>query len=211
MSGIVDEKVEKYISSLDGTADGVRSKMEEIARGNGFPIVGPQVGRLLSILARGINARRILELGSGYGYSALWFARGMQNGGSISCTDLSEDNRDLALGFFREAGVQKSISFHLGDALAFARAQSGPFDIVFNDIDKKDYPQSISVALPLLRIGGLFITDNVLWSGKVASKSRADEETQAIRQFNEMVCRQDDLETVILPVRDGVAVCQKVR
>ena len=218
MAGIVDAKVEEYISSLDGTvdavrskADAVRSKMEEIARGNGFPIVGPQVGRLLSILARSVNARRVLELGSGYGYSALWFAGGMQNGGSIRCTDLSEENRGLALGFFREAGLEKSLSFHVGDALAFARTQSGPFDIVFNDIDKKDYPQSISVALPLLRVGGLFITDNVLWSGKVASRGRTDAATEAIRQFNETVCRRDDLETVILPVRDGVAVCQKVR
>ncbi len=211
MSGIVDAKVESYISSLDGSADAVRARMEEIARGNGFPIVGPQVGRLLSILARSIGARRILELGSGYGYSALWFARGMPSGGSILCTDLSEENRDLALGFFREAGLEKSLSFHVGDALAFARTQSGPFDVVFNDIDKKDYPQSISVALPLLRVGGLFITDNVLWSGKVASKGRRDEATEAIHQFNQIVCRRDDLETVVLPVRDGVAVCQKVR
>jgi caffeoyl-CoA O-methyltransferase len=211
MSGIVDAKVEKYLSSLDGRQDSVRRKMEEIAEGNGFPIVGPQVGRLLSILARSVNARRILELGSGYGYSALWFARGMQDGGSIACTDLSTENRDLALGFFREAGIEKSTSFHVGDALAFARAQTGPFDVVFNDIDKQDYPQSISVALRLLRVGGLFITDNVLWSGKVADTGARDADTAAIRQFNQMVCSRDDLETVILPLRDGVAVCQKVR
>jgi len=185
MSGIVDAKVEKYISSLDGKQDSVRRQMEEIARGNGFPIVGPQVGRLLSILARSVNARRILELGSGYGYSALWFARGMQEGGSIDCTDLSTENRDLALRFFREAGIEKFVTFHVGDALEVARAQTGPFDVVFNDI--------------------------VLWSGKVADQRKADQDTAAIRQFNQMVCSRDDLETVILPLRDGVAVCQKVR
>ncbi|HTP57760.1 MAG TPA: O-methyltransferase [Spirochaetia bacterium] len=211
MSGIVDAKVEKYISSLDGKQDSVRRQMEEIARGNGFPIVGPQVGRLLSILARSVNARRILELGSGYGYSALWFARGMQEGGSIDCTDLSTENRDLALRFFREAGIEKFVTFHVGDALEVARAQTGPFDVVFNDIDKPDYPRSIPVALQLLRVGGLFITDNVLWSGKVADQRKADQDTAAIRQFNQMVCSRDDLETVILPLRDGVAVCQKVR
>ncbi len=211
MAGIVDKKVEGYISGLDGQADQVRSEMEALARGNGFPIVGPQVGRLLGVFARSLGAQRILELGSGYGYSALWFARSMNNGGTVTCTDLSSDNRDVALKFFRAAGLEKSLSFHVGDALSFARTQTGPFDIVFNDIDKKDYPASISVALRLLRIGGLFITDNVLWSGKVASRGRPDAATLAIREFNAMITRRDDLETVILPVRDGVAVCQKVR
>jgi len=210
MAGIVDIKVEGYIEGLDGKADPVRARMEEIARDKDFPIVGPQVGRLLSILARSVGARRVLELGSGYGYSALWFARAMANGGSVTCTDLSRENRDLALQFFRYAGLEKAIDFHVGDALTFARAQAGPFDIVFNDIDKKDYPRSVSVALSLLRVGGLFITDNVLWSGKVAN-GQTDETTLAIREFNTIVSGRDDLDTVILPLRDGVAVCQKVR
>ena len=210
MRGIVNAKVASYIAGLDGQKDPVRAQMEELARGNGFPIVGPQVGRLLGILARGIGARRVLELGSGYGYSALWFARAMGSGGSVLCTDLSEENRDLALGFFRDARLETSMSFHVGDALSFARAQTGPFDIVFNDIDKQDYPASISVALPLLRPGGLFITDNVLWSGKVAG-GRPDATTAAIMEFNATVSRLEELETVILPLRDGVAVCQKVR
>ncbi|HUI70844.1 MAG TPA: O-methyltransferase [Spirochaetia bacterium] len=210
MAGIVDIKVEGYIEGLDGKADPVRARMEEIARDKDFPIVGPQVGRLLSILARSVGAWRVLELGSGYGYSALWFARAMANGGSVTCTDLSRENRDLALQFFRYAGLEKAIDFHVGDALTFARAQAGPFDIVFNDIDKKDYPTSVSVALSLLRVGGLFITDNVLWSGKVAN-GQTDETTLAIREFNTIVSGRDDLDTVILPLRDGVAVCQKVR
>ena len=164
----------------------------------------------MGVLARSLGAQRILELGSGYGYSALWFARAMR-GGTVTCTDLSADNRNLALRFFEEAGFAKSIRFHVGDALSFARAQTGQFDIVFNDIEKKDYPESISVALPLLRIGGLFITDNVLWSGKVAANGRPDATTLAIREFNSTISRRDDLETVILPLRDGVAVCQKMR
>ena len=211
MAGIVDKKVESYLSGLDGPPDPVRAEMEEIARGNGFPIVGPLVGRLLGILARTIGARRVLELGSGFGYSALWFARGMQNGGSVSCTDLSPENRDLATKLFTAAGLEKSMTFDVGDALSFARTQTGLFDIVFNDIDKESYPESISVAVPLVRVGGLFITDNVLWGGKVAARGRHDGATTAIRQFNSMVSRREDLETVILPVRDGVAVCQKVR
>jgi len=189
----------------------VQLKMEEMAKSNGFPIVGPQVGRLLGILARNAGARRILELGSGYGYSALWFARAMPRGGMVLCTDLSQENCDQALAFFREAGLEESIRFHVGDALSFARAQSEPFDIVFNDIDKENYPESIDVALPLLRAGGLFITDNVLWDGKVAAAKTLDATTEAIRRFNSVLMSRDNLETVILPVRDGVAICQKVR
>ncbi|HVP19079.1 MAG TPA: O-methyltransferase [Spirochaetia bacterium] len=211
MAGIVDRKIEAYLSGLDGRGDSVRSEMEAFAQRNDFPIVGPQVGRLLGILARGISARRVLELGSGYGYSALWFARAMPDGGSVTCTDLSPENRDRAVKFFRDAGLEDRVSFHVGDALSLARALRGPFDIVFNDIDKKDYPGSVSIALPLLRMGGLFITDNVLWSGKVAASGRPDAATAAIREFNEIVSSRDDLETVILPLRDGVAVCQKVR
>jgi len=211
MGGIVDTRVESYIEGLDGRADPVRAQMEEMAREKDFPIVGPQVGRLLGILARSIGARRILELGSGYGYSALWFARAMADGGSVTCTDLSAENRVLALTFFRAAGLEKAVSFHVEDALSFARGQSGPFDIVFNDIEKEDYPKSIPVALSLLRVGGLFITDNVLWSGRVAADGQADAATAAIREFNSIISRRDDLDTVILPLRDGVAVCQKVR
>jgi predicted O-methyltransferase YrrM len=211
MRSILDRKVEGYISSLDGNADPVRAGMEARAEETGFPIVGPQVGRLLGILTRLAGATRVLELGSGYGYSALWFARALTDGGTVTCTDLSEENRDLAQGFFRAAGLSRALSFNVGDALAFARAQTGPFDIVFNDIEKKDYPQTVEVALRLLRTGGLFITDNVLWSGKVADGRRPDAATAAIIEFNRMICSCADLETVILPVRDGVAVCQKVR
>lgn len=211
MPGIVEKKIETYLSGLDGRQDPVRAEMEALARSTDFPIVGPQVGRLLGILARGIGAGRVLELGSGYGYSALWFARALTSGGSIICTDLSAENRDRALAFFREAGVEDRVSFHVGDALAFARTLAGPFDIVFNDIDKAHYPESVSVAVSLLRVGGLFVTDNVLWSGKVAAGGRPDAATAAIREFNAIVSAHDDLEAVFLPLRDGVAVCQKVR
>jgi caffeoyl-CoA O-methyltransferase len=97
----------------------------------------------------------------------------------------------------------------VGDALAGAHKLKGPFDIVFNDIDKMAYPESVETALALLRTGGLFITDNVLWKGRVAEGSNRDETTTAIMKFNETVCGRRDLQTVILPIRDGLAVCQK--
>jgi caffeoyl-CoA O-methyltransferase len=209
LSMIVDLHIESYIASLDGQADPVFAAMETLAARKSFPIIGRHAGSLLALLARCMGARRVLELGSGYGYSALWFARALPGDGTVACTDLSRDNRDLAMNFFRTAGVEKKISFHVGDALAFAGVQRGPFDIILNDIDKESYPASVEVAVPLLRSGGLFITDNTLWSGKVADERVSDADTNAIRAFNKAVFSRGDLESVIIPIRDGLTVCRK--
>jgi len=209
MRMIVDPHVESYIASLDGQVDPVLAAMETLAARKSFPIIGRHAGSLLALLARCIGARRVLELGSGYGYSALWLARALPEEGTIACTDLSRDNRDLAMNFFHTAGIQKRITFHVGDALVFARAQKGPFDIILNDIDKESYPASVEIAVPLLRSGGLFITDNTLWSGKVADKSVTDAATRAIRSFNQAVFARADLESLVIPLRDGLTVCRK--
>ena len=209
MPGILTESVEAYLESLNGHTDSVLAEMEEIARKKSFPIVGPLVGRVLGILAGSLNARRVLELGSGYGYSGIWFARSLAADGRIICTDHSSDNRDQALKFFTAAGMESKLEFHVGDALQVAREQKGPFDIVFCDIDKEQYPEAIELAVKLLRTGGLFITDNTLWSGKVADRGVADSTTKAVRKFNETVFRRKDLMSTIIPLRDGVAVCQK--
>jgi predicted O-methyltransferase YrrM len=206
---IIEPRVESYMASLDAQPDPVLAAMEALAERRRFPIVGRQAGSLMAMLARLMGARRVLEMGSGYGYSALWFARALPEDGRVTCTDLSADNRDLAMGYFRTAGVEKKIEFHVGDALAFARTQDGGFDIIFNDIDKHDYPASVEVATALLRPGGLFITDNALWSGKVAEEEAKDPTTEAVRVFNRSVFSRPDLESVLLPVHDGLAVCRK--
>ncbi len=209
MDFIVDPLVESYIQSLDGTADPVLAEMEKLAKSKDFPIVGAQAGKLLAILARAMGAKRVLELGSGFGYSAWWFARSLPPGGRVVCTDFSKENRDLALGFLAKAGLAERVEFHVGDALEAARAQAGGFDIVFNDIDKHAYPESVKVAVSLLRPGGLFITDNALWSGKVADGKKPDETTAAVQRFNRLIFGSRELEAVILPVHDGLAVCVK--
>ena len=206
---IIDPNIQSYIASLDTEADPVLSAMEALAERKRFPIVGHHSGSLLAMLARCIGARRVLDLGSGYGYSAVWFARAIPDDGTVTCTDLSRDNRELAIGYFRTAGLEKKIEFVVGDALATARELEGPFDVVFNDIDKEFYPASIDVALTLLRPGGLFITDNALWSGKVADPAVVDSATEAIRAFNRQIFSRKDVEAVIVPIRDGLAVCRK--
>ena len=162
MDFVVDPRVEDYLQSLDRTEDPVLEEMEELAKKKGFPIVGAHAGRLLGVLTRAIGARRVLELGSGFGYSAWWFARSLPPGGRVVCTDFSAENRALALSFLDRAGLADRIEFLVGDALQAARALAGGFDIVFNDIDKQSYPESVPVAVSLLRPGGLFITDNAL-------------------------------------------------
>jgi predicted O-methyltransferase YrrM len=205
---IVEPAIERYIDSLRGEIDPVVEEMERLARERGFPIVGPQVGALLCLLARSIGARMILELGSGFGYSAYWFARALE-GGLVHCTDTSKENRDLALGFFDRLGLAHRVRFHVGDALQLADTLAPPFDIVFNDVDKEHYPKTVERAVALLRPGGLFITDNVLWKGRVVDAKRADETTRAVLRFNELISGHDQLETVILPLRDGLAVCRR--
>ncbi len=206
---IVDANVESYIASLGAQPDPVLAAMEALAERRRFPIVGRQTGALLSLLAACVGARRVIELGSGYGYSALWFARAMTEGALVICTDLSADNRDLALGYFRTAGLEGRMEFHVGDALSIARQQKPGFDVVFNDIDKEAYPSSVELAVSLLRPGGLFITDNTLWKGRVAEEGTGDAPTESVRAFNRAVFSRPDLESVILPVRDGVTVCRK--
>ncbi|HEY9593642.1 MAG TPA: O-methyltransferase [Spirochaetia bacterium] len=206
---IVDPVIERYIASLDAQPDPVLAAMEALAERRHFPIVGRQTGSLLGILARSIGARRVLELGSGYGYSALWFARALPEGGTVVCTDSSRENQDLAMGYFRTAGLETRIDFRVGDALAIARDLKPGFDIVFNDIDKEAYPSAVEVAVGLLRHGGLFITDNVLWTGKVADNRSREPSTEAIRTFNRILFSRGDLESVIVPVGDGVSICRK--
>ncbi len=209
MDFVVDPRVAAYLQALDRTADPVLEEMEELARKKDFPIVGAHAGRLLGILTRATGARRVLEMGSGFGYSAWWFARSLPPGGQVVCTDYSPENRTLALDFLAKAGLAGRVEFLVGEALEAARTLAGGFDIVFNDIDKRAYPESVPVAVSLLRPGGLFITDNALWSGRVAESRTTDPSTLAIRRFNALLHGSAELEAVILPVHDGLAVAVK--
>ena len=206
---IIDPQIEAYVDALWAPPDPVLAAMEALAERRRFPIVGRHTGALLGLLTRCLGAHRVLELGSGYGYSALWFARALPQDGKVICCDRSADNRDLAMGYFKAAGIEARVEFKVGNCLDIAREQAPGFDIVFNDIDKEDYPVSIDVAVALLRTGGLFITDNTLWRGKVAEKGRGDSITEAVRSFNRLVFARPDLESIIFPIRDGVTVCRK--
>ena len=206
---IVAPEIEQYIATLHPAGDAVQQRMERIAAERSFPIVGPHVGRLLGLLARAVGARRVLELGSGFGYSALWFSRALPENGEVHCTESSAANRDLALELLEQAGVAGRVRFHLGDARELLEQIDGPFDVVFNDIDKEQYPEVIEPVVSRLRPGGLFLTDNVLWKGRVAQDA-PDATTRAVLEFNRRVHQHPLLNTTILPIRDGVALCYKL-
>jgi caffeoyl-CoA O-methyltransferase len=211
MVEIVNARIDSYLRGLYDDGDPVRLEMEELARQRDFPIVGPVVGRHLLLRARSIGARRVFELGSGYGYSALFFARAVGEGGAVHCTELSEENVALAEGFLRRAGVWDRITYHREEATAALRRVGGTWDVIYNDIDKDGYPETVDLAYEHLRSGGLFITDNVLWSGRVlAGEDDGSPETAGVKDFTRRLLAHPGFLTAIDPTRDGVAVALRL-
>jgi predicted O-methyltransferase YrrM len=206
---IIQRDINNYLHSLTPPRDAVLQEMERIGEEKGFPIIGPLVGRLLCQLAQLTRAQRIFELGSGYGYSAVWFSKGLQPGGKIICTDGSKENARIAATFFDQADISSLVDYRVGDALTLLNQEPGPFDIILNDIDKDEYPTAFTKAIPKLRRGGLLITDNVLWHGRVVSGDK-EPSTQSILKFNQMAYHSPEVFTTIIPLRDGVAVSMKL-
>src|SRR6185369_5134259 len=138
----MDDRVERYLTELAGTehGDDVLTDMEEYAAERGFPIVGRATGRFLEVAARSIGARRVMELGSGFGYSAYWFARAVGPGGEVRCTDGDPANAEAGASFLARAGLGDRVTYHVGDAVEQLSLLDGPFDVVFCDIDKTGYP-----------------------------------------------------------------------
>lgn len=203
---LVHPEIDRYLGRWAACLDPVLCEMERLADERGFPIVGPQVGRLLSTLARAIDAKQILELGSGFGYSAWWFATAVGPEGRVVLTEGSQDNASLAGDFLERAGLGDRVEIRVGDALEIAREYDGPFDIVFNDIDKHDYPRALPLALARIRPGGLFVTDNMLWQGRVLDEAGADAATRGVCELTRALYFRPDLETTIVPLRDGVSI-----
>jgi predicted O-methyltransferase YrrM len=185
--------------------------MERVGAERGFPIVGPHVGRLLRQAALAVGARDVFEMGSGFGYSTLFFAQAVGDGGRVVHTDTSRALSDEARVHLRRAGMASRVTFEVGDALEIVTHYPGPFDVVFIDVEKAQYPAAFDLARVRVRPGGYIITDNVLWRGQVAGDpSTFDDATRAVDQYNRVAATAPDFLTTILPVRDGVALHYKL-
>ncbi len=207
---IVNPNIVDYLLSVTPERDGVLQEMEDYALGRNFPIVGALVGRILYLLARSIEAKRILELGSGFGYSAYWFAKATGKEAEIICTDSSQDNADRAKEYMHRAKIANKINFIVGDALKTIDEVQGQFDIIFCDIEKHNYPKAFRKALPRLKKNGLLIADNVLLRGKIMQSEPPDKETAGILTYNRLIYSSKELFSTILPIRDGVSVSVKL-
>ena len=212
---IVDPAIEEYMRDLNSVDDeGVLLEMEELAKAKSFPIVGRLCGRFLEVLARSISANRIFELGSGFGFSAYWFSRATGPGGEIHLTDMDPENERQALDFLGRAGLGGPITYHVSDALAALAATEGDFDIVYCDIDKDGYPAAWRAGRERVRVGGYYVCDNMLWSGRVTGtvddKDVRPGWTEAIDETNRMIAADPDFRSFILPTRDGVVAALRI-
>jgi caffeoyl-CoA O-methyltransferase len=218
MTNFTDQRVENYLYAVLPPRPPVLQEMERQAKERDIPIVGPAVGRLLYQYAKLINAKTVFEMGSAIGYSTIWWAEAAGPGGKVHYTDGSRKNADEARGYFQQAGVADRVEVHTGDALELLSERKEQFDILFCDIDKHDYPRAFQMAAARVRRGGLFITDNTLWSGRVAyaagnpdlAKPEPDNETEGVVELNRLLYSSPDWYTTIIPLRDGVAVAMRL-
>jgi caffeoyl-CoA O-methyltransferase len=211
---IVDPRIETYMGErLRRFDEPVLLEMEAYGTEHGFPIVGRNVGVTLEVLARSVGARRIMELGSGYGYSAYWHARAVGPGGQVHLTDGDPENERKAADYLGRAGLAELTSFHVGDAVTEMEKLDGSFDVVFSDIDKDGYPAAWKAASERVRPGGLYVCDNVLWYGRVAVEDPDDARphyTEAVLEHNRLIAEDERYVSTIVPTRDGVLVAVRI-
>jgi caffeoyl-CoA O-methyltransferase len=207
MITITDPKINDYLMRLSREDDRHILEMERIAGENDFPIVERLVGRLLFMLTKLKDPKLIVELGSGFGYSAYWFAKAL-NRGKVVLTDYRGENMEYAKNLFRETGLIRKAEFRAGNALEIAGEYKN-IDILFIDIDKHQYLDAVRALIPNLNRNALIIADNTLWYGRVTEKIR-DKETLGIKRFNKYLFEHRDFMTVIVPLRDGVLIAYKL-
>ncbi len=213
MTELYHPELTAYLESLVERPHPLLREMERRAAETNFPIVGPVVGQMFYWLTRLLGARRVFELGSGYGYSTAWFALAVrENGGGVVHHTVWDANLSRqAQEYLAQMGLGDLTTYHVGEAVATLQQVGGEYDIIFCDIDKAGYPASLPVVKRHLRVGGLMLYDNMLWSGRVWDAQDTSEATEAIRTLTHQMTRDPDLQTVLLPMRDGVLAAIKLR
>lgn len=186
-------------------------EMEAHAAETGFPIIGPAAGHFCYLMARLTGARRIFEMGSGFGYSTAWFARAVQEngGGEVHHVVWDDALSARARRWLSLLGYQDTVRYQVGEAIQALRESEGGFDLVFNDIDKQDYPASLPVIASKLRSGGLLIVDNLLWSGRIFDDSDQTAATRGVRELTREITSDPEWLATVVPIRDGLLLARK--
>jgi predicted O-methyltransferase YrrM len=208
---LIDPRVAQHLEQLVPARPEVMVEMEELAEARGFPIIGPAVGHLCYQVARMIGATCIFELGSGFGYSTAWFARAVREngGGTVHHSVWDEELSRQAREFLSRLGSADLVRFHVGESIDALRNTDGPFDVVFNDIDKQAYPDSLEAIVPKLRSGGVLIVDNLLWHGRIFDLTDDSEPTRGVRELTRRITTDASWISSVVPIRDGVLVAFK--
>ena len=211
MATLISDEVGKYLESLVPARDAEILAMEAYARDHDFPIIGPVVGHLCYQLARTIGARRVFEMGSGFGYSTAFFARAVteNGGGLVHHVVWDDDLSNRARAHLAALGFGGVVQYHVGEAIEVLQSQDGPFDLVFNDIDKHAYPASLPAIEARLRPGGVLIVDNMLWSGRIFDRRDTSKDTAGVRELTRLLTTSPNWITSVIPIRDGVVVALK--
>ena len=207
----IDASVDRYLREVLPPREEVLTDIEAVAAKEGIPIVGPVVGRLLKQLAHMVDARRVFEMGSAVGYSAIWWARAVGPDGKVFYSDGSSEKAERARHYLKKAGLADRVEVLIGNSLDLIDQTEGDFDIIFNDVDKHYYPEVYRRSVERVRVGGLLVADNVLWGGAVADPDVRDPDTDGIREFNRLIYHDSRYLTTILPVRDGVLVARRMK
>jgi len=209
-TGILHPDVRSYLHALHPPDDPLIERMETYAEGRGFPLIGREAGRWLELLTRMIGGRRVFEMGSGWGYSACFFARAVGADGAVVGSETDSWELDAHRELFDGHPLASRIRIVQGDAFAVLEQQEGAFDVIFLDLHKAAYPRALDAALPRLRSGGLLLADNVLWGGKTSRPAAPDDpSTAALREFNARCAAHPELFSAILPACDGLSVSLK--
>ena len=211
MPEIKYDPLQAYLTALVPPREPELQAMEEYAEQHGFPIIGPACGYYCYQLARMLGAKAVFELGSGYGYSTAWFAKAVrENGGGVIHHTVWDDKLSgMAKEHLAKLGYSDLVQYHNAEAVATLRQTDGPFDIIFNDIDKDGYPDSLPVIKAKLRSGGILIIDNMLWHGQTLDPNDHESTTEAIRRFIRDVTTDPDWIVSLTPIRDGMIVAYK--
>jgi caffeoyl-CoA O-methyltransferase len=209
---LISERVQAFLNSLVPDRPSEMLDMEAYARTEKFPIIGPVAGHFCYLIARMIRARRVFELGSGYGYSTAWFARAVQeNGGGEVCHVVWDERLSLmAREHLRKLGYAGLVRYQVSEAVQALRQADGSFDLIFNDIDKQGYPEALPVIAAKLRPGGVLIADNILWSGRIFDPDDRSDATEGIRRFTRLISADPHWLTSVVPIRDGLVVATRL-